>query len=252
MQFQIHRHGTIASTSETAFEALAARTARHGDVHVAAAQTRGRGRLGRSWHSAPGEGLYLSAVLLPRHVLSPAGLTIAAGLAVLDAVNELGLSRARLKWPNDVIVPTSNGDAKLAGILVETRGLDPARPHYVVGIGVNVAQASFPPELTAERAVASLKTCGVEVDVATVLEALLPHLAARVEQITTAPARLARDFVTATGLNAERVFVVAGDRELTGRIESFDLDSGLVMLTPSRERIQLPLEIVRELRALTS
>ena len=250
MQFQIHRHGTIASTSETAFEALAAGTARHGDVHVAEAQSRGRGRLGRSWHRAPGEGLYLSAVLLPRSVLSPAGLTMAAGLAVLDAVNALGLERARLKWPNDVMVPAPDGDAKLAGILVETRGLDPARPHYVVGIGVNVAQESFPPELVHERAVASLKTCGIDADVSTLLEALLPHLSARVEQITADPARLARDFVTATGLNAERVFVVAGERELTGRIESFALDGGLVLLAPSGERTRLALEIVREIRVL--
>jgi BirA family biotin operon repressor/biotin-[acetyl-CoA-carboxylase] ligase len=248
MQFRIQRHGTIESTSETAFEALAAGTARHGDVHVAEAQTRGRGRLGRRWHSAPGEGLYMSVVLLPRSVLSPAGLTIAAGLAVLDAVSGLGLAGARLKWPNDVIVPTRDGDAKLAGILVETRGLDALHPHYVVGIGVNVAQASFPAELMAERPVASLKTCGLAVDVATLLEALLPRLGARVEQITSDPRRLARDFANATGLAGARVVVVAGDREHAGRLESIEVDTGLELLTAGGERTRFALEIVREIR----
>lgn len=250
MQFQIHRHGTIDSTSETAFEALAAGTARHGDVHVADSQTRGRGRLGRRWHSAPGEGLYMSAVLLPRSVLSPAGLTIAAGLAVLDTVRGLALSGARLKWPNDVIVSTPDGDAKVAGILVETRGLDATRPHYVVGIGVNVAQESFPAELMAERPVASLKTCGIDVDVAMLLEALLPHLGSRVEAITSDPARLAREFASATGLLGQRVLVAAGDREHPGRLESLDIDSGLVLESPNGERTRLALEIVREMRAI--
>jgi biotin-(acetyl-CoA carboxylase) ligase len=145
-------------------------------------------------------------------------------------------------------VPTRDGDAKLAGILVETRGLDALHPHYVVGIGVNVAQASFPAELMAERPVASLKTCGLAVDVATLLEALLPRLGARVEQITSDPRRLARDFANATGLAGARVVVVAGDREHAGRLESIEVDSGLELSTAGGERTRFALEIVREIR----
>ncbi len=249
MRFHVLQHGTVASTSETAFEGLRARTARHGDVHVAQAQTHGRGRLGRSWHSEPGTGLYLSVVLLPETVLSPAGLTMAAGLAVRDAVVALGLGSARLKWPNDVVVPTAEGDAKLAGILVETRGLDPERPHYVVGIGVNVAQSSFPPELVAERPVASLRTCGVTTDVGGVLAELLPPLARRLDQITLDPARLAHDFVEALGLATGRVLVVLGEQAILGRLTSFDIGGGVVVAADDGRRHAAPLEIVRELRS---
>lgn len=249
MRFHVHRHDTIDSTSEAAFEALRAGTARHGDVHVAAAQTRGRGRQGRAWHSAPGAGLYMSVVLLPERVLSPAGLTIAAGLAVRDTVLALGISHARLKWPNDVVVPGAHGDAKLAGILVETRGLEALRPHYVVGIGVNVAQTSFPAELLAERPVASLATCGVEVGVDRVLETLLPTLARRCEQITDDARGLARDFIAALDLQGRGVDVVLGERTLSGRLEAFELDTGLVVSDAHGARHSAALEVVRELRA---
>ena len=249
MRFQVHQHGTVASTSETAFEALREHTARHGDVHVAQAQTRGRGRLGRSWHSDSGLGLYMSVVLLPERVLSPAGLTMAAGLAVRDAVLALGLSSARLKWPNDVVVPTAAGEAKLAGILVETRGLDPEHPHYVVGIGVNVAQVSFPSELVAERPVASLRTCGITTDVGGVLAELLPPLARRLDQITLDPTRLARDFVESLGLSAERVLLVQGEVAILGRLVSFDVDAGVVIAADDGRQHVVPLEIVRELRS---
>src|SRR3954462_7216769 len=86
MQFRTIRHGVVDSTSERAFTAVAEGSAKHGDVHVAVAQTAGRGRQGGRGHSGGGDGLYASIVLLPEVELSAAGATIAAGLAVHDAV----------------------------------------------------------------------------------------------------------------------------------------------------------------------
>ena len=63
--FRVIEHGTVDSTSERAFAALACGEARHGDVHVATAQTAGRGRRGASWSSAKDAGLYMSVVWLP-------------------------------------------------------------------------------------------------------------------------------------------------------------------------------------------
>ena len=158
------------STNDEA-AALAAAGAPHGAVVVAAAQRRGRGRLGRSWYSPPGESLYLSCLLRPQ--LTPAAvppITLAAGVAVAEAVAALGLG-PRLKWPNDVLV----GGRKLAGVLTEmtTRGgqVDTA----VVGVGVNVNARSFPPEL-AGRATSLAIELGRSVDLIALRSELLAQL----------------------------------------------------------------------------
>jgi BirA family biotin operon repressor/biotin-[acetyl-CoA-carboxylase] ligase len=122
---------------------LAASGAEHGTVVVAATQRRGRGRLGRSWFSPPGESLTLSCLLRPE--LAPAALppiTLVAGMAVAEAAAGLGVA-AGLKWPNDVVVERR----KLAGVLTEmtTRG---ARVETaIIGIGLNVNTAAFPADL---------------------------------------------------------------------------------------------------------
>jgi BirA family biotin operon repressor/biotin-[acetyl-CoA-carboxylase] ligase len=251
MQFRTIRHGTVDSTSERAFAAVADGSARHGDVHVADAQTAGRGRQGRRWHSSGGEGLYASIVLLPEVELSAAGLTIAAGLAVHDAVARLGLDHAELDWPNDVILRDARDrtSAKLAGILVETRGLDPRAPHYVVGIGLNVMQTEFPEELLSERSVTSLRLCGCDTTIAGALDALLETLPSRLDAIQSDPKGLARDYLSATGLLRTRVRVRSGDGMLEGRIESLDIQRGLVVTDDANART-LPLEIVREITAI--
>jgi BirA family biotin operon repressor/biotin-[acetyl-CoA-carboxylase] ligase len=111
-------------------------------VAISAAQTSGRGRLGRNWSSPPG-GLYLSILLDGSSLGSEDGarrlatLSPLTALAVCDALQPFTTEPVRIKWPNDVI--TSKG--KLAGILVELKSLGKALPTCVVfGIGVNVAR----------------------------------------------------------------------------------------------------------------
>jgi BirA family biotin operon repressor/biotin-[acetyl-CoA-carboxylase] ligase len=221
---RVFRHGVVDSTSERAFAALASGDARNGDVHVAAGQTAGRGRLGRRWESAHGEGLFLSLVLLPARAPHPAALTMAAGLALLGAVHGLGLAAAELDWPNDLVARTETGTrAKLAGILVEARGFDPGRPHAVVGVGLNVCQRAFSPDLASERAVTSLALCGLDVTVDAALDAVLTTLPARLELACAAPERVAADFAHASGLLGREVRVVHGRAEERGRLVALSL-----------------------------
>lgn len=226
MTGRIHRFGRTDSTNERAFEAIAAKRARDGDAFVALEQTAGRGRLGRRWESAPGEGLYVSYVHLPEtpaRPIPPPAITMAAGLAVLDAVRALGLSGARLDWPNDIVV----GEAKLAGILVESRGLDPAAPHFVIGIGVNVAQRSFSEELRRERAVTSLALEGSEHSPDELLETLLPRLEERLRQANTEHKKLTRDYLEGTGLAGALITLQADRGTVTGTLLDIDLTSGI-------------------------
>src|SRR5918911_3234723 len=93
------------------------------DVLLAAEeQTAGRGRRGRRWRSAPGKGVTFSmAKLVQRPLRELGGLSLAAGVGVARALRALGAAEVGLKWPNDLVV----GDAKLGGILVQTRSLAP-------------------------------------------------------------------------------------------------------------------------------
>jgi BirA family biotin operon repressor/biotin-[acetyl-CoA-carboxylase] ligase len=151
------------STNDEAWDALAA-GAPDGTAVVADAQTRGRGRAGRAWHTTPERGLALSLLLhagCERGVL--ALLPLAAGLAAARALERLG-AQPELKWPNDVLLD----GRKVAGILCEVRRLlaaaGGAGDFAVVGVGVNVAQVAgeFPPGI-AETAT-SLALAGVATD----------------------------------------------------------------------------------------
>jgi len=233
-------HGTTDSTNERAFAALAAGEARHGDVHLADAQTAGRGRLGRAWISPAGEGLYLSAMLLPEPPpYRPAALTVGAALAVRDALRGLGLVHVTLKWPNDLEVD----GRKLVGILVETRGLDRARPHYVVGLGVNVRQRAFPSELERERPVTSLLLEGVDTTPAELAERILTRLAERLAAVHSDLDGLSRDFLAATGLAGRAVRVLAGRAEHRGRLVGLHLTRGLELEAGSGRR-RVPVESI--------
>ena len=238
---RIVRHGEVDSTSERAFASLAAGEARHLDAHVAEAQTHGRGRRGARWHSPRGAGVWLSMVLLPPRPLPGAALTIAAGLAALDATRAVGCGQCRLKWPNDVV--DARG-AKLAGVLVETRGLDPRAPHYVVGVGIDVAQVEFPAELVQERPVTSLALLGCGADLAAVEAALLAALPRRIEEIELRPRALADDFLAALALAGRRVVVDGA----MGRLVALDLERGLRLATDDGEERWIPLETTTSVR----
>jgi BirA family biotin operon repressor/biotin-[acetyl-CoA-carboxylase] ligase len=246
------QHGVVDSTSERAFAALAAGEARHGDVHVARGQTSGRGRQGRTWHSRPGEGLYMSLVLLPEPppYRAPA-LTIAAGLAVVEALCDLGLPpfgerSPWLDWPNDAMV----GTAKIAGILTESRGLDLERPHYVLGLGLNVRQLHFPGELEAEREVTSLARLGLDRTAGEALEAVLERLGPRLELVRGEHRRLTEDYLAASRLADREVVVRVGDEVHGGRLVGLSLTDGLELRLPGGRRELLPIEFVRSVEVL--
>lgn len=234
MERRWFEHGEVTSTSDVAFAAIEAGLAAHGDVHTARVQTAGRGRRGREWVQAPREGLALSLVWLPpAPAPSPAGLTMGAGLGVLEACAALGLADGRLKWPNDLLVR----GAKLAGVLVESRGLDPAAPHYVVGVGLNVRQTSFPPELLEERAVTSLALEGVDARLRQAADVLVQCLDLRLSQVVPDPAGLAADYLAALGLAGALVDVEVGGNRLRGRLAGLDLAAGLALDTAQGRRV---------------
>lgn len=239
MKLRVFQHDQVESTNSLVLDQLEAGAAQHGDVHVAQTQTAGRGRLGRSWASLDG-GLYLSVALAPGRGAPPAVWTAAGGLAVLDAVRDCGLRTATLDWPNDVEV----GGAKLAGILVESRGFDPDRPRLALGIGLNVEQSEFPAELTAERAVTSLRLADCDSDRWEALAMLLGRLPARLNQALEDVDALSAEFLAGLQLENAEVAVDAGE-PVNGRLVGLHLEHGLRLAQESGEERALAIEHVR-------
>ena len=157
-----------------------------GTTVIADTQTSGRGRLGRTWFSPPGAGLYVSVIVRlgtpdsPRpegetrtvaQVPPPSRLTLLAGVSLAEAVRSSTGLPAEIKWPNDLVF----SGKKLAGILAEGALQQGVLEFVVLGIGINVRAASYPPDI-AHRA-SSLETeLGRPVDRGRLLATLLVSL----------------------------------------------------------------------------
>lgn len=143
---RIHYFDTTDSTNTQA-KKMAAAGAPHGTVLIAGHQTGGRGRMGRSFHSPAGLGIYLSVILRPN--CGPEELmhlTCAAGCAMCDAVEDVAGFRPGTKWINDLVY----SGRKLGGILAELSLSASGGVNYaVVGIGINCSHTpdDFPPEI---------------------------------------------------------------------------------------------------------
>ena len=117
----------------------------NGTVITTREQTKGKGRLGRTWQSAPDKNLAFSVLLRPKMTPAEVGeVTPLAGLAICKALREITELDCMIKWPNDVIV----GRKKLVGILTEMSAEYDAVEYIVIGIGVNVDQSVFPEEIS--------------------------------------------------------------------------------------------------------
>ena len=236
---RIFYYPSIGSTNDRALE-LAIAEEPEGGLVLAEEQTHGRGRRDRTWWSAPYAGIYASLILRPAMPATRAPLlTFMAAVAVADALNEQTGLKARIKWPNDVLV----GGRKIAGVLGEVRGNEPEVREMVIGFGVNVnhAAADFP------AAVRDLATSvrlerGEAIDRAPLLAAILEGFERRYARLLRdGPATLLKEWETLSALAPGAPVAVAGP---TGRVEGgfagIDDEGGLVLLDPAGRRVRVP------------
>ncbi len=159
----------VGSTLDVAHE-LAAAGAPHGLLVLADAQTAGRGRQGRTWHSPAGAGVWVVALLRPAVPPTEGALAIRVGLRLVEAVAEIApRAGPRLKWPNDLIVR----HRKAGGVLCEARWQGGTLGWIAVGIGVNV-RGPLAPAL--RHSAIALKSAEATVTRVRLLEALVPRL----------------------------------------------------------------------------
>jgi BirA family biotin operon repressor/biotin-[acetyl-CoA-carboxylase] ligase len=170
--FSLELTDSVDSTN-TALMRRAGAGAAHATVIVAEHQSGGRGRMGRAWHGGIAGGITFSLLWrFEQGAGALAGLSLATGVALMRAFEQLGVAGAALKWPNDVIW---NG-AKLAGILIEMQGDALGPSTVVIGVGVNV-RLTQPVRRQVEQPVADLESaCGRALDRNEVLAVVLGTL----------------------------------------------------------------------------
>ena len=167
---------------------LVAEGAPHGVVVAAREQTAGRGRRGATWESPPGAGLYFSFIARPT-AQQVSLVTLAAGVGVCEAVAKATGLEPLLKWPNDLLV----GRRKLAGILAEGHAIGSSEQAIVIGVGVNVLRAAYPPEVAA-RATSLEEELGRSVDRDTLLNAIVVALDRRLVALSEDPGDILRSW----------------------------------------------------------
>jgi BirA family biotin operon repressor/biotin-[acetyl-CoA-carboxylase] ligase len=229
----LHFFPSIPSTNSFAMQ-QADCGAPDGSAWFADEQTAGRGRGAHAWTSPPGSGLYVSILVRPQ--IPPADvlwLSLAAGLAVHNAIRTVTSLQPDLRWPNDLLL----GPRKFSGILTELNAEVTRVRHAVIGIGINVHQPQFPDDLRPLATSLFLET-GRNWPRQDLLLALLQSLETELAALT-APAdlqaaaqsirnRLER---SSTWIRGKRVRVDEGDG-FTGATEGLDPRGFLQVRTP--------------------
>lgn len=128
-------HSVVSSTNDELKTYSQQHALHNGYAVFAEAQTAGRGRRGKAWLSPFGSNLYMSLYWkLDQGVSAAMGLSVAIGIAIAEALSELGVKDVGVKWPNDVYVQGK----KIAGILVDIESCDDGSADCIVGIGLNI------------------------------------------------------------------------------------------------------------------
>lgn len=218
----VHHVAETESTNDLAKKAGLARIPEK-TVFVTDHQTRGRGRLDRSWLELPSSSLLFS--ILFRRSLSPILFTMLCSVAASDAIERVAGIRVEIKWPNDLML---NG-RKLAGVLTEVNWM-PDNPFVVVGMGINV---NFDPptlEGVPDTATSLLRETGREVPRQELLGAILERLEEMLAMDgPELESRVRADWVARLWRRRQRVVVADGGTTLEGVFEGVD-EEGVLLL----------------------
>lgn len=232
---QIHWFDTIESTNTEA-KAMGKTGAPHGTVLIADRQSGGRGRMGRSFHSAPGVGIYLSVILRPQCAPEQLmHLTCAVAVAMCDAIEQTCGFRPSVKWINDLIA----NKRKLGGILTEL-SISPANgmvDFAVVGVGINCCQrdTDFPPELR-EIAISLQNVTGNPIDRSRLAAAMLVALYKMDTRLLAGKASIMAQYKKDCITLGQDIYLLRGESRLPCRALELDTDGGLLVEYPDGSR----------------
>lgn len=223
---KIIRFEKIDSTN--AYAKSIAEEAEEGTVILADEQSAGRGRFARSWISEPGKNLLFSIILKPRLPADRiALLSLAAGIAVALAIEEVSGLKTDCKWPNDILIDGK----KVCGILAESSFARSAPISLIIGIGLNVNQLNFPKELQSTASSISL-IAGKVFDRDLILNSIL-------EQLELLYLRIGKDesdyiiqsFKARCAMLGNDVTIQSGNESIQGIASDIDRNGALMITT---------------------
>jgi len=226
----------ISSTNEDCFKRgkLAGAS---GTLIVADTQTKGRGRLGRTWESPAGKGIYFSLLLRPKLPLANTPLlSLAAGLGAARALRQSGLPAVMVKWPNDLLIDRK----KVGGMLSEMSQKGNELEFVVIGLGVNVSQedADFSGELQGKASSLQLST-GKIWDRGEILKAIVPALLDQVDElIASGSESIIRRWEAESGMVGLEAKALHEGREIRGKVLGLG-KSGQLRLQTDAGEVQL-------------
>jgi BirA family transcriptional regulator, biotin operon repressor / biotin---[acetyl-CoA-carboxylase] ligase len=240
--FIIHHFTAIDSTNEQLKKMV---EAHEFTCVVADRQTAGKGRHGRSWHSAEGDGLYLSVLLCPQ--APPAkipSLSLMAGIAVAEVLIARAVPFVDIKWPNDVLV----NERKVCGILVEGTSSNADHHRIILGIGVNLNHRSFPEKLSRTATSLMIET-GNPVDVDGFCEQLLERTAHWYEKWKTSDDVINRFHELSSYAKGKMVIVTLDDDQIRGETAGLAVTGALRIATRDGEVKQIMAGDVMKMRS---
>ncbi len=233
MEIKVQAFESLDSTNNY-LKKLASEGAAEGTVVIADAQTAGRGRMGRSFASAPGCGIYMSMLLRPKDcgVDCASGLTAVAAVAVCRAVEKVCGRTPGIKWINDLYLR----GRKICGILCESSVRDGMVDYAVLGIGLNVTTKAedFPEELR-ETAGSLYTQTGFVFERGKLIAAIIAELCSLYSAWLEGPSVCHAEYKRRCIILDRQITVTSPDGDFEAVAENISADYGLVLRMPNGE-----------------
>jgi len=207
-----------------------------GTVIIAEEQIAGRGRLGRSWISQKGCGIWMSIILKPNIQPQEAlNLTQVAAISVVKAIEEVFHVESKIKWPNDIIL----NNKKVCGILTEMSSEIDKINYVIIGIGVNVNCDNFPEELKGKATSLYLET-NSKVDRKKLTASILNNLEFYYNAYLQKGFEYIRPICIEKSITIGRqIKVIANEGEIEGKAVNIDNNGSLVVETKEGKRLSI-------------
>ena len=233
----LYYYPEIGSTNDEAFR-LGLSGALEGTVVIADSQTKGKGRLQRVWHSPPGSNIYTSIILRPNCKPDQAPqISIAAGVAVAEIINEYCPRHVQLKWPNDVLL----NKKKVCGILAQMKTSSNRIDFVVLGIGINVniGYNQLPPDIRTIATSLAIET-GREISRLELIIGLYENLAKWYKQLTERGfGTIKEKWINLAPMIGKKVQVMFHNEVIMGKALGLDDDGSLIILTVNNETVKV-------------